>query len=140
MKKCRKCNKEKSLSCFGKVKARKNKEHSWCKECCAANVRERYKKDPSCWRNAYLKNNFSISEVEYSVLFDAQKGVCAICFESDQSGRRLAVDHDHKTGAVRGLLCSQCNIGLGNFKDDARRLEKALVYLNSPRKALTCKK
>lgn len=58
----------------------------------------------------------------------AQNGVCAIC-GSAPNGHPLHVDHDHTTGAVRGLLCQQCNTGLGNFRDDIALLDRAMQYL-----------
>jgi len=66
---------------------------------------------------------------------DDQEGLCAIC--RGPSGRRaLGVDHDHTTGAVRGLLCSTCNSGLGGFRDNAALLIEAIVYLNQHRKGV----
>jgi len=56
-----------------------------------------------------------------------QDGYCIICFEKCDDV--LVIDHCHITGKVRGLLCQQCNAGLGNFKDDPKRLEKAISYL-----------
>lgn len=63
-------------------------------------------------------------------LHDKQSGRCAICLTDILPfGRSRAVDHDHKTGALRGMLCKSCNIGLGNFRDNPLRLVNALVYL-----------
>jgi hypothetical protein len=56
-----------------------------------------------------------------------QKGVCAICGDN-RSKRALVVDHDHSTGKFRGLLCHNCNVGLGQFEDDSERLRKAADY------------
>jgi hypothetical protein len=72
---------------------------------------------------------------EYQALLDKQRGQCAICGvrEGHLSCRgrkcRLAIDHDHQTGAVRGLLCNNCNRGLGRFKDSVTLLEAAARYL-----------
>lgn len=62
---------------------------------------------------------------------ERQQGRCAICGtrEEDAPKRRLHVDHDHTTNVVRGLLCSQCNIGIGQFKDDPVRMLAAIEYL-----------
>lgn len=82
-------------------------------------------------RNAYLKSKFGITPERYEEMLAAQNGVCAIC-GSDQPGRNSTyfhVDHCHDTGTVRGLLCNGCNLGLGHFKDDISRLEKAAKYL-----------
>ena len=63
-------------------------------------------------------------------MLEAQDGVCAICGKTPQQNiKRLYVDHDHETGDVRGLLCQQCNIGLGAFRDDKAVLHKAIKYL-----------
>jgi hypothetical protein len=66
----------------------------------------------------------------YEAQLAAQGGGCAICgYRPKPGGRRLNIDHDHKTGAVRGLLCARCNRGLGWFRDDPDRLEIAATYL-----------
>lgn len=62
-----------------------------------------------------------------------QGGVCAICKNPEKScarGYRLAVDHDHATKQVRGLLCVNCNQGLGHFRDSIPRLQAAIGYLS----------
>ena len=61
-------------------------------------------------------------------MHDAQGGLCAICGRK-QPEKWLAVDHDHETGVIRGLLCSRCNSGLGQFKDNPDRLRLAADYL-----------
>jgi hypothetical protein len=72
---------------------------------------------------------------QYQALLEAQGGKCAICGTEEghrsRYGRvcRLAVDHDHSTGKVRGLLCNNCNRGLGRFKDSIESLEAAISYL-----------
>jgi Recombination endonuclease VII len=65
---------------------------------------------------------------EYEKLFEEQEGRCAICGRDQET--KLAVDHDHQTGERRGLLCKQCNVGLGYFRDDTAVLERAISYLN----------
>lgn len=83
-----------------------------------------------------LKRKYGIGLAEYSQMFMAQNGKCAIC-HSDYGGHRngeqkaLAVDHDHQTGKVRGLLCEPCNQGLGKFKDDATVVLAAYNYLTN---------
>lgn len=66
---------------------------------------------------------------DYAHLLEAQGGACAICGGTDY-GRSLAVDHDHRTGKVRSLLCTRCNTVLGRVDDDKKLLRAALAYLN----------
>lgn len=62
----------------------------------------------------------------------AQDGKCLICSdEVSYMNHRLAVDHDHKTGKIRGLLCKGCNVGIGNLKDNAQLCRRAAEYLES---------
>lgn len=89
-------------------------------------------------RSTILKSRYGITEQDYSDLFDKQEGKCAIC-DTDYgvSTRNLDVDHDHETGKVRGLLCNNCNRGLGHFQDSVSNLQRALFYLSS-RKGGSC--
>jgi hypothetical protein len=70
---------------------------------------------------------YGLPKDEFRRLTEAQAGLCAICGGPDPKG--LCVDHDHQTGAVRGLLCHRCNFGLGNFDDDPSLLRAAAAYL-----------
>jgi len=79
-------------------------------------------------RDAELKRKFGINDATYNDILNEQNGVCYICNQADEEGR-LAVDHDHDTGQVRGLLCRKCNRGLGLFNDSAEKIAKALEYL-----------
>lgn len=72
---------------------------------------------------------YGITPLEYQELLMKQKGVCAICSKTCIYKLRLSVDHDHKTNKVRGLLCGNCNTGLGKFKDDKLIMQKAIIYL-----------
>lgn len=87
-------------------------------------------------RKTRLKTHYALSLAGYEAMLAAQKGVCAICGSADPHGRvspvrakSFAVDHCHSTGKVRGLLCGNCNVGLGRFKDDPQRLLNAVAYL-----------
>lgn len=75
-----------------------------------------------------LRNKFGIGLHQYQQMLEEQGGKCLICEKQDW--RNLAVDHDHKDGRVRGLLCSTCNTGLGQFQDSAPLLTKAIEYLS----------
>lgn len=82
-------------------------------------------------RRVNLKRHYGITPECYATQLQAQGGVCAICRTDDPKDRWgiFAVDHDHETGAVRGLLCGPCNRALGNMQDDVTRLERAAAYL-----------
>lgn len=76
-----------------------------------------------------FKKKYGISLSDYEALLERQNGVCAICRRTCKSGRNLAVDHCHETGKVRGLLCLECNRGIGALKDSIDLLTKAISYL-----------
>jgi len=86
-------------------------------------------------RKSHLKRKFGLTEAEYDELLADQGGGCAICGEPPADGVSLHVDHDHDTGAVRGLLCMRCNNALGLFREDAALLTEAAHYLLSGRRA-----
>ena len=65
-------------------------------------------------------------------LVEHQGGVCWICGKKGTAFRRLAIDHDHRTGEIRGLLCDYCNTTLGYLKDDVQWLAQAAAYLECP--------
>jgi hypothetical protein len=70
---------------------------------------------------------------QYGTLLAAQGGICAICGGPPTGmGKSYHVDHDHETGIVRGLLCSNCNTALGLLGDDPSRLAAAIRYLQDP--------
>lgn len=72
------------------------------------------------------RRRYGLSAADYDALLVQQDGRCPICTEPMDPP---FVDHCHDTGRVRGLLCRDCNLGLGKFKDDATRVERALDYL-----------
>jgi len=77
----------------------------------------------------HLQRRYGLSVDAYNDMLVAQAGGCAICGGQNIKGRRLAVDHNHQTGKVRGLLCDRCNRGLGNFQDNIEYLSSAITYL-----------
>lgn len=83
-------------------------------------------------RESHLKRKFGITQAEYDRLLRQQRGGCAICGDTRPDGRTLHIDHDHRTGSVRGLLCLSCNQGLGQFKESPARLAMAIEYLKNP--------
>ncbi len=83
-------------------------------------------------RKTYLKRHYNITIDEYEDMLAQQAGGCAICGSCEPGNKRnkvLHVDHDHTTGAVRGLLCQSCNHMLGGAKDDTSILRRGIMYL-----------
>jgi len=82
----------------------------------------------------HIRKKYGITENQYSEIFNLQKGVCYLCGSPETHKYKgtlckLSVDHNHKTGKVRGLLCNNCNIGLGKFKDNLKVIQKAFTYV-----------
>jgi hypothetical protein len=80
----------------------------------------------------HIKARYQMTQSEYDIMLVKQHGGCAICGKTSGK-RRLHVDHCHSTKKVRGLLCVNCNFGLGNFKDDPHMLVEAITYLTEVR-------
>lgn len=81
-------------------------------------------------RNGFRRRLYGLSDEDFQERLDEQNAVCAICGK-DPGDRSLAVDHDHASGSIRGLLCSTCNTGIGGLKDDPELLRRAITYLQS---------
>lgn len=88
------------------------------------------KKYKDICRERHLKYDSGITPLQYNEMLKQQGGGCAICGGVNASGKRLAVDHCHTTGKIRGLLCTACNSGLGHFHDDINNLASAIKYLS----------
>jgi hypothetical protein len=73
--------------------------------------------------------NYGLRLGQYDEMLTAQGGVCAICGGVNKSGKKLAVDHDHESGRVRGLLCTNCNTAIGKLGHNKERLLSAIRYL-----------
>jgi hypothetical protein len=84
------------------------------------------------WR---LQHYYGVTKAKYDEMLLSQAGVCKICGSPRSTSHKLAVDHCHETGAVRGLLCLNCNQALGKFKEDPALLDSAASYLRSAQAA-----
>lgn len=85
----------------------------------------------------HRKCKYGVSEGEYMDMLAVQDNKCAVCgavFDGSRRGTTPAVDHDHATGFVRGLLCVSCNTGIGKLKDSIQNLQSAVQYLNTTKK------
>lgn len=144
-KKCTICNEVKVLELYDLSKIGKYGRRSWCKACCkewrfinkeataeqnklwiAANpdkvdrIKRRYK----------LKMYSGLTLEDYEQMARDQKDLCAICHQPEkETCYRLCIDHNHTTQKVRGLLCRNCNAGLGQFKDNLEIMKSAVNYL-----------
>src|ERR1019366_4190427 len=97
--------------------------------------RDYYAKNREVFLEAQLKLVYGITRADWQRLHDQQSGLCALCSGPGHRGGRgtkLYVDHDHKTGLVRGLICHRCNLGLGIFGDTEEGLLRALLYMRRP--------
>jgi hypothetical protein len=109
---------------------KKNRE-----KCCQAVANWRAR-NPNYESALKLNLRYGITPEKYSEMWTEQKGLCAICGNEETTRhnrsnkvQKLAVDHCHTSGKVRGLLCQECNRGIGNFKDDIKSMQKAIEYL-----------
>src|SRR4051794_27622457 len=81
-------------------------------------------------RAGHLKRKFRLTLDQYDQSLASQGGGCAICGDTPEGGTSLHIDHDHDTGAVRGLLCVRCNNALGQLKEDAQLVRAAAAYID----------
>lgn len=126
MKKCYMCKKELPLEDFHSDKSKSDGKSSRCKKCNKIHCRK-YQPSREKHRVYELMYYYGMTESEYNKLVLQQQGVCAICGTNKEG--RLAVDHNHKTGNIRGLLCRPCNSAIGLFKESPTLLRKAASYL-----------
>lgn len=101
--------------------------------------KEYYEQNKNNWKTRYnklrvalrRKQKYGVTEEDYDNMLKAQKNSCAICKKStEELGYQLCVDHCHKTNVVRGLLCHNCNKGIGMLQDSIPYLKKAIKYLS----------
>lgn len=136
---CSICKVTKPISTFVKDSCRPDGFHVYCSECRAPlqrkharafKMREPERKTRQD-RGTWLRSKYKLSLELFEKLIEEQGGVCMICkvAPSGIGTNHWNVDHDHVTGRRRGLLCGNCNRGLGLFKDDPARCEEAASYL-----------
>lgn len=156
---CSKCGVVKPFSCFSPRQDKPEfVPVSQCKQCRAEKRKQQRLENPEKWRDiqrrsrakrtkqfhyerartSHLRNKFGLTDAAYSKMHDAQNGLCAICGNPETTvdtrrgvERKLAVDHCHNGGGVRGLLCLQCNNGIGRFMDNPELLEAAARYIRA---------
>jgi hypothetical protein len=153
VKTCTKCRVTQPMLSFYQHRGTRDGRATYCKDCQKAASRawtaahrervkaenaRRYAADTDRQRRnrSYRLKMYGLTEDQYDALAVAQGHVCAICLEPEKAvdprtkmARRLAVDHDHDTLKVRGLLCHACNTSIGRLGDNHERLERAVAYL-----------
>ena len=148
MKKCTQCGTLKPLKEFSKDKYKSDGHRSNCKVCYSAYDRSKYWSDPEFHRNrtneyrrklrvtdpeklklsnrnSKLKQSYGITHDDYLVMFNKQDKRCACCGKETD---KLVVDHNHTTGEIRELLCTQCNTALGLLNEDVTVMQNMINY------------
>ncbi len=128
LKQCTKCKRTFPITSkfFNRNRTKKDGLDFWCKEC-----KQKYDK----FRYQYKRYN--ITKEDYEKMMEGQNGKCLICgrnFDKIYFPQNTHIDHDHRTGKVRGLLCNNCNVILGNAFDNLLILIKAIKYLEENKK------
>jgi len=157
MKRCSKCGVLKPVTEFHKNRARWDGLANECRECSLVRHQKRYASNRELYntkaqayysknaerirrsiRSRSIRTKYGITVEEYQRLYDLQEGRCAVCGQSEtaidpQRGtvKKLAVDHDHITGRVRGLLCGACNRALGLLKEDLDLVARLINYVTN---------
>jgi hypothetical protein len=122
---CPDCDTVKPLEDFPLNKSKPSGYERYCLPCHNVRCRENKIKNHGSTRQYHLKRRYKITQVDFDMLLALQGAKCAICSASDPEH----VDHDHVSGEVRGILCFNCNGGLGQFKDDVTTMQRAITYL-----------
>jgi hypothetical protein len=128
----RKLRREKYLENWDKERTRGRQYYQEKRDWILFKQRKYVKENPDKRKSATLKYEYGITLDDYNKMFNSQEGKCAICQKhQNELKKTLCVDHDHKTGAVRELLCMTCNTDLASVEN---RLEEMMKYLNKHKK------
>jgi len=130
---CPSCETVKPVTEFHKNKNTKDGTSSYCKVCNIKRAKDHGKSEAG--RSCRLKRQHGITSEQYAEILKAQGGGCKICGSKQSNGRwdHLHVDHCHRSGKVRGILCNKCNTMLGHVDDSVETLLSAARYLEDSR-------
>jgi hypothetical protein len=130
---CPICGELKERSEYYKWKSRQDGLAAYCIPCFRERNKKWKKENPEKYKSATIatsrKIKYGISREDYAQMLVDQNNQCAIC--KKQIGWEAAVDHCHNTDKIRGLLCRNCNLGLGGFKDNIETIRKAISYVKN---------
>jgi hypothetical protein len=113
-----------------KRKEQKRRHYEKYKDKIDQRSKEWYANNKDRYRDNAFRRKYGITLAEYEVKREQQNYCCAICRTSETDcGKKMFVDHNHQTGAVRKLLCTQCNAGIGMLQDDPEIMERAARYI-----------
>lgn len=142
---CNRCRQEKPLTEFYRELRKGRRPNTFkptCKTCIRALTEEWRKNNPDRVRvqvdrarGSHRKRAYGVTPFQYEAMLKAQNGTCAICCQPERRRskkwvtRELCVDHDHATGKVRGLLCSDCNVAISLLRENPELLDAARDYL-----------
>jgi len=124
-KRCPRCGVTKALEEFARNRSTKSGYGGYCKPCHNSVVAENRQKNYGDSRSFWLNRRYRVDSAQVAWMILRQGGVCRLC----RSGKPEHVDHDHRTKRVRGILCFNCNRGLGKFGDDLELMGRAAEYL-----------
>src|SRR6266850_2726461 len=126
---CFRCKHLKPIENYSPDTRRTDGKQGVCKNC--FNISQNERRTPEQNRDNNLKTNYGIDDTIYKLMYKNQEGKCLIC---KQFSERLSVDHCHNYGHVRGLLCINCNMGIGNLQDNPLNTEMANRYITDIKK------
>ncbi|MBY4212909.1 endonuclease VII domain-containing protein [Rhodococcus fascians] len=138
---CRRCGVSKRLEDFPFRDRLRGTRRNECRACTKTIAAARNLTNVEARAERMRKRNYGLEFGQYAQMLEAQNNLCAICGQPEKSkhfngkARRLFVDHDHSSGAVRALLCMTCNLGIGNFFDNSELMQRASKYIETHRVA-----
>ncbi len=126
------CGRHMPVFLFGKDVSKKDGLNPLCKPCSVERGKKYYAKYQASGKARWykLQRKFGVSQEDYEAMWEAQGKCCAICKTTEPRGRGdFHLDHNHETNEARGILCAECNVGIGKLLDSPKVLKSALAYL-----------
>lgn len=137
--KCSACKKIKHFDDFGACKGARNDKYCYCKLCANTKAKEGYARRGRNYlveKGRMLKRQYGLTIDQFDQMLKDQRYMCLICDTELYGDRSTHTDHDHATGVVRGLLCTNCNRGIGRLQEDIKIMQRAIEYLTKAKAEL----